>query len=622
MSVVRLRSRRSLAVSVAAPLVLIALTVAVGASGTLSLRGTVTTILCEMIVVLGLQVFIGNSGVYSFGQLGFASAGAYSAALLTLPAAFVALQTPGLPSVVADAQLGAVGSTAVAAVACGVLAAIVGLPLMRTSTLAIPISTFAFLVVSYNVISNWDRVTGGSGGLVSIPRTTGLVSAGLWAAAATAIALAYKWSTGGYRLQATREDEVAARSLGIGVTGERLVAFALSGMLCGVGGALAAHQSGVLAPSTFYFTASVTILTMMVAGGARSVFGAVLGTIAVAAVNELLRGVEGGGEILGGVSVGNTPGLAAIGVGLILLATMIALPNGLTGGREAGELPWIRRLLGRRPTADRAAGRVAAPIGGEQHGAAIEAPAKRDRALRAHGIAVAFGGLRVLRGVDLALRPGEALGLIGPNGAGKTTLVNVLSGFLKPDAGTVELDGVDVSGRSPPRLARAGLTRTFQGALPFPQLSCLESVAVGAMGVGDRRSRAVARAGEVLDRLGLSGRATQPAVSLPPAEQRLLGVARALATRPRYLLLDEPAAGLNEAEGEDLIAILRGVLASFGCGILLIEHEMSVVMSLCPRVQVLDDGVTLRIGTPGEIQADPSVIDAYLGRSYLEPANA
>ena len=126
-------------------------------------------------------------------------------------------------------------------------------------------------------------------------------------------------------------------------------------MLCGVGGALAVHQSGVLAPSTFYFTASVTTLTMMVAGGARSVFGAVLGTIAVATVNELLRGVEGGDEILGVVSIGNTPGLAAIGVGLILLATMIALPNGLTGGREAGELPWLGRLLGRRRVADRAA---------------------------------------------------------------------------------------------------------------------------------------------------------------------------------------------------------------------------------------------------------------------------
>ena len=228
----------------------------------------------------------------------------------------------------------------------------------------------------------------------------------------------------------------------------------------------------------------------------------------------------------------------------------------------------------------------------------------------------------MLRGVDLTLRPGEALGLIGPNGAGKTTLVNVLSGFLAADAGAVELDGVDVSGRSPARLARDGLSRTFQGALPFPQMSCLESVAVGAMGVGAHRGRAIAVAGDVLDRLGLSGRTSHPAGSLPPAEQRLLGVARALAASPRYLLLDEPAAGLNEVEGEELVAILRGVLESFGCGILLIEHEMSVVMSLCPRVQVLDDGLTLRVGAPEEIQADPSVIEAYLGHSYLEAASA
>jgi len=622
MSAVRLRSRSSLAVSALAPLVLIALTMAIGASGTPSLRGTVITILCEMIVVLGLQVFVGNSGVYSFGQLGFASAGAYAAALLTLPAAFVALQTPGLPDLIEDAQLGALGSTAVVAVACGVLAAIVGLPLMRTSTLAIPISTFAFLIVAYNVIANWDRVTGGSGGLVSIPRTTGIVSAGLWAAGAVAVALAYKWSTGGYRLQATREDEVAARSLGIGVTGERLVAFALSGMLCGVGGALAVHQSGVLAPTTFYFVASVTTLTMMVAGGARSVFGAVLGTIAVASVNEALRGVEGGADVLGLFSIGNTPGLAAIGVGLILLATMVALPDGLTGGREAGELPWLGRLLGRTPVGDLAAPRFVAPMGTQKQAAATRAPAERAGALNARGIAVSFGGLRVLRGVDLTLRPGEALGLIGPNGAGKTTLVNVLSGFLAPDAGTVELDGVDVGGRSPARLARDGLTRTFQGALPFPQLSCLESVAVGAMGVGARRGKAVAVAAEVLARLGLSERSSHPAGSLPPAEQRLLGVARTLATNPRYLLLDEPAAGLNEAEGEELVAILRGVLEGFGCGILLIEHEMSVVMSLCPQVQVLDDGVTLRVGAPAEIQADPAVIEAYLGSSYMEVANA
>jgi branched-chain amino acid transport system permease protein len=609
----RLRSRSSLAVSLLVPLVLVALTMAVGADGTPSLQGTVTMILCNLIIVLGLQVFIGNSGVYSFGQLGFASAGAYVAALLTLPATFAALQTPALPHLIASAQLGPLPSTLVASAACGLLAAAVGLPLMRTSTLAIPISTFAFMIVVYNVLANWDRMTGGSSGLVSVPRTTGIEAAGLWAAAAVVVALAFKWSARGYRLQATREDEVAARSLGISVTGERLIAFALSGMLCGIGGALAAHQSGVLNPTTFYFGATVTTVTMLVVGGARSVFGAVLGTIAVSTVNEVLRNVEGGAHLLGAVSIGRTPGLAAIGVGLILLATMIRMPDGLSGGREAGELAWVRRLRAMRPSPGPAANGAVEMTTVERAG---------DGSLHAEGISVAFGGLRVLRGVDLTLRPGEALGLIGPNGAGKTTLVNVLSGFLAPDAGTVSLDGAEISGRSPARLSRTRLTRTFQAALPFPHLSGLESVAVGAMGVGVGRREAIAVAAGVLDRLGMHEQAALPAGSLPPASRRLLGVARALATGPRYLLLDEPAAGLSEVEAEELVAILRSVLEDFGCGILLIEHEMSVVMSLCPRVQVLDNGVTLRVGSPAEIQADPAVVEAYLGSSYMAAASA
>jgi len=609
----RLHSPALIAVSLLVPLALVALTMAVGANGTPALQGTVTTILCNLIIVLGLQVFIGNSGVYSFGQLGFASAGAYVAALLTLPATFAALQTPALPHLVASAQLGPLLSTLIAAAACGVLAAVVGLPLMRTSTLAIPISTFAFLIVIYNVLANWDRISGGSSGLVSIPRTTGIASAGLWAGAAVVAALAFKWSARGYRLQATREDEVAARSLGIGVTRERLIAFALSGVLCGIGGALAAHQSGVLIPTTFYFGATVTTVTMLVVGGARSVFGAVLGTITVSTVNEVLRNVEGGAHLLGVVSVGRTPGLAAIGVGLILLATMIAMPDGLTGGREAGGLSRGPRLRAMRPILGSTTNGAVEPARAEPAGGS---------ALCAEGVSVAFGGLRVLRGVDLTLRRGEALGLIGPNGAGKTTLVNVLSGFLTPDTGAVSLDGVDVGGRSPARLARAGLTRTFQAALPFPHLSVLESVAVGAMGVGVGRRQAVAVATGVLDRLGMREQAASRAGSLPPASQRLLGVARALATGPRYLLLDEPAAGLSEIEGEELVAILRGVLEDFGCGVLLIEHEMSVVMSLCPQVQVIDDGVTLRVGSPAEVQADPAVVEAYLGSSYLAAASA
>ena len=316
------------------------------------------------------------------------------------------------------------------------------------------------------------------------------------------LALAFKWSASGYRLQATREDEVAARSIGIGVMRERLIAFGISGILCGVGGALAVHQSGVLNPATFYFGATVTTMTMLVVGGARSVFGAVIGAIAIAAVNELLRGVENGASLFGAISIGEAPGLAAIGLGLILLATMIAMPNGLSGGREAGELPWLQRLGLSAP-----APTPQTPLPATS--ARVERPVKG--ALRAEGISLAFAGLRVLKEVDLTLEPGEALGLIGPNGAGKTTLVNVLSGFQAPDSGTVSLDGVEVTGRSPTRLAHDGLGRTFQAALPFPHLSGLESVAVGAMGMGVGRRRAVAIAADVLGRLDLLEQATLPA---------------------------------------------------------------------------------------------------------------
>jgi branched-chain amino acid transport system permease protein len=610
-----LRSRTSAATSLVVPLVLVVLTAAVAASGTPSFEETVTLILCNLIIVLGLQVFIGNSGVYSFGQLGFAASGAYVAALLTLPAAFTALQTPELPKLIADAQLSPLLSTLIAAGASGLLAAVVGWPLMRTSTLAIPISTFAFLIVAYNVLANWDPVTGGSSGLVSIPMTTDVESAALWASVAVVVALAFKWSASGYRLQATREDEVAARSIGISLMRERLIAFTISGMLCGIGGALAAHQSGVLSPNTFYFAASVTTITMLVVGGARSVLGAVVGTLAVATVNELLRNFEEGASAFGLISIGATPGLAAIGLGLILLVTMVALPQGLSGGREAGEIkPIRRRLRSRGPSTSPSVAATDQARPGSARGSA--------GSLRAEKVSLAFSGLHVLRGVELALPPGEALGLIGPNGAGKTTLVNVLSGFQAPDSGSVFLDGTDVTSWSPPRLARAGLGRTFQAALPFAGLTVLESVAVGAMGVGVGRRRAVEIAANVLERLGLDEQASGPAGLQPPGNQRLLGIARALATGPRYLLLDEPAAGLNDEECRELVAILREVIQDFGCAILLIEHDMNVVMDLCSQVQVLDDGETVAIGSPEEVQAHPAVVQAYLGTSYVASAHA
>ena len=179
-----------------------------------------------------------------------------------------------------------------------------------------------------------------------------------------------------------------------------------------------------------------------------------------------------------------------------------------------------------------------------------------------------------------------------------------------------------MTGWSPARLVRAGLGRTFQAALPFAGLTVMESVAVGAMGVGVGRRRAVDIAADVLERLGLSEQAQSPAGLQPPGNQRLLGIARALATEPRYLLLDEPAAGLDDEECRELVAILREVIQDFGCAILLIEHDMNVVMDLCSQVQVLDDGETVVVGTPEEVQAHPAVVEAYLGTFYAAGAHA
>jgi branched-chain amino acid transport system ATP-binding protein len=237
--------------------------------------------------------------------------------------------------------------------------------------------------------------------------------------------------------------------------------------------------------------------------------------------------------------------------------------------------------------------------------------------LRASSVSRSFEGVQALRGVTLELRRGEVLGLIGPNGAGKSTLVNLLSGFDRPTAGTVELGGRDVTRWPAHRRGRHGLARTFQHSHAFRSLSVRENVEVAALGVGAGRREATRRADELLEVLGLAGYADAQASVLAHGDERRLGVARALATDPGFVLMDEPAAGLPEAEVPAFAAIVRRVRDEHGVGVLLIDHNMALIMDVCDRIHVLDQGATLAEGAPAEIRANLDVAAAYLGESAV-----
>jgi len=237
--------------------------------------------------------------------------------------------------------------------------------------------------------------------------------------------------------------------------------------------------------------------------------------------------------------------------------------------------------------------------------------------LRASAVSRSFAGVQALRDVSLELRQGEVVGLIGPNGAGKSTLVNVLSGFDRPTSGRVLLEERDVTRWPAFRRGREGLSRTFQHSHAFGGLSVRENVEVSALGVGASQRVAARRANDLLGLLGLAEYADQPAASLAHGDERRLGVARALATGPRFVLMDEPAAGLPEAE-IPRFATAVSVIRNRGAGVLLVDHNVALVLRVCERIHVLDQGKTLAEGTPQEIRAHLGVAAAYLGESAAE----
>lgn len=237
------------------------------------------------------------------------------------------------------------------------------------------------------------------------------------------------------------------------------------------------------------------------------------------------------------------------------------------------------------------------------------------RRLAARDVRVHFEGVKAIDGVTFTIDRGEIVGLIGPNGAGKTTLVNVISGFQPPDHGRVELDDEPITGWSPARRARAGIARTFQGARLFEGLSVRENVVAGAVASGLSLRPAHLRADELIAFFGLEDFAASAADTLPHGMARRLGIARALSTAPTFVLLDEPAAGLDESETAELVELLREVRRQFSLGLAVIEHDVPMIMSLSDRIQVLHHGETLAVGTPAEVSRDAEVVEAYLGEA-------
>jgi len=239
--------------------------------------------------------------------------------------------------------------------------------------------------------------------------------------------------------------------------------------------------------------------------------------------------------------------------------------------------------------------------------------------LEVSGLSKRFGGLQAVGGLDLSMAQGEMLGMIGPNGAGKTTVFNLLSGFLASDAGEVRFRGRRLHGLKPHEICRLGLARTFQIVRPFPQLSVVENVRIGAFSRHPAMGEALDAARAVVERVGLGARQREPAAGLTLADRKRLELARALATEPTLLLLDEVMAGLNATEIDNMVRLI-GAINAGGVSVLLIEHNMRAVMSLSHRIVVLSFGEKIAEGPPRAVAADRRVIEAYLGEEYVHPA--
>lgn len=580
--------------------ILLVIAAIAAATGNEVLVFTVTNGLIEAVLVIALYIFIGNSGILAFGHITYAMVGAYATAWLTMPP-FKKGFALSLPSFLADNSFPLFPSSLAAALLSGLVAFITGIPLTRLSGIAAGIGTFTVLVIFNTIYSNWDSWTFGASTLVGIPIYVNEWVALAWVSVALLCATVYQKSRFGLALRASRENEVAARAAGINVPVQRLIAFTLSGLFMGVGGILQAHFLGSVAVTGFWVSATFIALAMLIIGGQRSLTGAIVGTVVVSVLLEILRQLEVGFP-LGSVDIQIPRGARELGIALLMLVILIIRNAGITGGREI-PFPFGRRAM---------------PAPSSNIAISVADDRDSEVSLEARNVSVKFGGLAAISSLSFTMNRNEVFGLIGPNGAGKSTMVNVLTGFQKPSEGAILLGGADVTRQDPHRLARMGLARSFQAVRLFRGMTVLENLEVAAVGTGLSRREAVARAWDVLSWMRFEAKAHFRADTLPYGDERRVGIGRVLATAPRFALLDEPAAGMGDAECDDLMSLISQIPARFRCGVLLIEHNMRVIMSVCHRIHVIDSGRTIVEGSPQEVQSNADVIRAYLGSKSVK----